>query len=44
MVIGPSGCVPVAHCKADNKPAIVVILEDDWMDLIHEWKERGEVK
>lgn len=37
-----AGQIPVCHIKRHGGMEVVVLLAEDWFDLIREWKERGE--
>lgn len=37
----PKGYIPIARTRDDKKPALVTLLEEDFHDLVKEWKERG---
>ena len=36
------GYAPVVVAKDDREDAVVMMLLDDWIDLVKEWKERTE--
>jgi hypothetical protein len=38
----PAGRWPIAVCKDDNEPAVVVMQLDDFLDLVREWWERRQ--
>ncbi|HMA96875.1 MAG TPA: hypothetical protein VKP30_29525 [Polyangiaceae bacterium] len=38
----PSGRWPIAICKDDRDPAVVVMQLDDFLDLVREWWERRQ--
>jgi hypothetical protein len=38
----PHGRWPVALCKDDHEPAVVVMQLDDFLDLVREWWERRQ--
>jgi hypothetical protein len=38
----PSGRWPIAVCKDDHEPAIVVMQLDDFLELVREWWERRQ--
>ena len=35
-------CYPVAICKVDRSRPTATMYLDDWLELVREWKERGE--